>query len=86
MSELPGVEPQFGSIFRRKKKQPDGTKVELGHRWIKNSAEGEIFRESSKSERYAHAERLLKKRIGEVVTGAFHGPPNGEDHRGTTLG
>jgi integrase len=66
--------PQFGSIFRRKKKQLDGTKVELGHWWIKYSAGGQIFRESSKSERYADAERLLKKRIGEVVTGAFHGP------------
>lgn len=65
--------PQFGSIFRRKKKLPDGTTMELGHWWIKYSAGGQIFRESSKSERYADAERLLKKRIGEVVTGAFHG-------------
>ena len=65
--------PQFGSVFRRKKKQPDGTKVELCHWWIKYSAGGQIFRESSKSERYADAERLLKKRIGEVVTGTFHG-------------
>jgi integrase len=66
--------PQFGSIFKRKKKQPDGTTAELGHWWIKFSAAGQIFRESSKSEQYADAERLLKARIGEVVSGAFHGP------------
>jgi integrase len=65
--------PQFGSIFKRKKKQPDGTAMELGHWWIKYSAGGQIFRESSNSEKYADAERLLKTRIGEVVTGAFHG-------------
>ena len=47
--------------------------MELGHWWIKYSAEGQIFRESSKSERYADAERLLKTRIGEVVAGSFHG-------------
>ncbi len=65
--------PQFGSIFRRKKKLPDGTTIELGHWWIKFSAGGQVFRESSKSERYADAEKLLKKRIGEVVTGSFSG-------------
>jgi integrase len=65
--------PQFGSIFKRKKKQSDGTVIELGHWWIKFSAAGQLFRESSKSENYADAERLLKKRIGEMVTGAFHG-------------
>jgi integrase len=66
--------PQFGTIFKRKKKLPDGTRVELGHWWIKYSSGGQIFRESSKSEKYGDAERLLKKRIGEMVTGAFHGP------------
>jgi hypothetical protein len=30
-------------------------------------------RESSKSENYADTERLLKTRIGELVTGTFHG-------------
>lgn len=65
--------PQFGCIFKRKKKQPDGTTVELGHWWIKYCAGGQIFRESSKSEKYGDAERLLKTRIGEMVTGAFHG-------------
>src|SRR6185369_14882393 len=66
--------PQFGSIFKRRKKQPDGTMIELGHWWIKYSVGGQTFRESSKSDRYVDAERLLKTRIGEVVTGAFHGP------------
>jgi integrase len=47
--------------------------VELDHWWIKYSAGGQIFRESSKSDRYGDAERLLKTRIGEVATGAFHG-------------
>src|ERR1017187_11021421 len=65
--------PQFGSIFKRKKKLPDGTVIELGHWWIKFSAAGQLFRESSKSESYGDAERLLKKRIGETVTGVFHG-------------
>lgn len=65
--------PQFGCIYKRKKKQPDGTIVELGHWWIKYSAGGQIFRESSKSENYPDAERLLKTRIGEMVTGTFHG-------------
>jgi integrase len=65
--------PQFGCIFKRKKKLPDGATVELGHWWIKYSAGGQIFRESSKSENYADAERLLKTRIGEMVTGTFHG-------------
>jgi hypothetical protein len=65
--------PQFGCIFKRKKKLPDGTTVELGHWWIKYSSGGQIVRESSKSEKYADAERLLKTRVGEMVTGAFHG-------------
>jgi integrase len=65
--------PQFGSIYKRKKKLPDGSVVELGHWWIKFSAGGQLFRESSKSEKYADAEKLLKKRIGEVGTGSFHG-------------
>jgi integrase len=65
--------PQFGCIFRRKKKLSDGSKVELGHWWIKYSVGGQIFRESSKSEKYGEAERLLKTRIGEMVTGTFHG-------------
>ncbi|MGA2119202.1 MAG: tyrosine-type recombinase/integrase [Bryobacteraceae bacterium] len=66
--------PQFGCIFKRKKKQPGGTTAELGHWWIKYSAGGQVFRESSKSQKYGDAERLLKTRIGEMVTGAFHGP------------
>ena len=65
--------PQFGTIFERKKKLPDGSKVELGHWWIKYSASGRIFRQSSKSERYSDAEKLLKERIGEVGPGLFQG-------------
>jgi integrase len=65
--------PQIGSIFKRKKKQPDGTILELGPWWIKYSAGGQVFRERSKSEKYGDAERLLKTRIGEMMTGAFHG-------------
>jgi len=65
--------PQWGSIYKRKKTLPDGTVVDLGPWWIKYSADGRIFRESSKSERYGDAEQLLKQRVGEIGTGTFQG-------------
>jgi hypothetical protein len=34
---------------------------------------GQVFRESSKSEKYGDAERLLKQRIGEGASGSFQG-------------
>ena len=41
--------------------------------WIKYYRRGQPFRESSHSDNYEEAERLLKKRQGEVVTGKFAG-------------
>jgi integrase len=45
----------------------------LGPWWIKYSAGSQVFRESSKSEKFGDAERLLKTRVAEVATGAFQG-------------
>jgi integrase len=41
--------------------------------WIKYYRNGQPFRESSESEAYEEAERLLKRRQGEIVTGKFAG-------------
>ena len=52
---------------------PDGTVQTLPHWWIKYHENGMIFRESSGSEKRDEAERLLKRRLGEIVTGKFVG-------------
>lgn len=65
--------PTFGSIYQRKKKLPDGTVVTLSHWWIKYRKNGQVFRESSGSEEFAKAERLLKIRAGEIAAGRFQG-------------
>ena len=62
----------FGSIFQRKK-LPDGTVLTLGVWWIKYRNGVQIIRESSGSRKQEDAERLLKRRLGEVVTGKFAG-------------
>ena len=54
--------PRSGSIY------PRG-----GVYWIKFYRHGKPFRESSHSDSYEEAERLLKRRQGEVVTGRFAG-------------
>ena len=54
--------PRTGSIYARG-----------GTFWIKFYRRGQPFRESSHSDSYQEAERLLKKRQGEVVTGKFAG-------------
>jgi len=54
--------PRAGSIY------PRGGKY-----WIKYYRRGQPFRESSHSDSYEEAERLLKRRQGEVVTGKFAG-------------
>ncbi len=65
--------PRFGSIYQRTKKLPDGTVRILPKWWIKYHKNGQVFRESSGSEKHADAERLLKRRLGEIVTGKFAG-------------
>ncbi len=54
--------PKHGTIYQRGKIW-----------WIKYYKEGEPFYESSKSTRYDDADRLLRKRQGEIVTGRFKG-------------
>jgi integrase len=58
-----------------KKRQPkNGSVYQRGQiYWIKYYRNGQPFRESSQSESYQEAERLLKKRQGEIVTGKFAG-------------
>ena len=64
---------KLGSIYQRTKKQPDGTVRTLPIWWIKYRKDGQVFRESSGSEKHADAERLLRRRLGEIVTGKFAG-------------
>lgn len=65
--------PTFGSIYQRTKKQPDGAIKTLSPWWIKYRRNGQVFRESSHSDNSDDAERLLKRRVGEIVTGKFTG-------------
>jgi len=67
------VRAKLGSIYRRTKKHPDGTVTTLPVWWIKYYRNGQAFRESSHSEDHSEAERLLKRRQGEIVTGKFTG-------------
>ncbi len=64
---------KLGSIYQRKKKLPDGTLETLPTWWIKYYRDGKPFRESSGSEKQVDAERLLRKRAGEIATGKFLG-------------
>jgi integrase len=61
--------PQFGRIYRRKWKRPDGTRIELPTWWIEYYSDGTQRRESSESEKYSAAEALLKRRQAEVTLG-----------------
>jgi integrase len=63
----------FGSVYHQKRRGLDGNMVSLPTWWIKYSKGGQIFRESSGSYDRREAEKLLKKRLGEVVTGRFGG-------------
>ncbi len=62
--------PRFGRIFRRTWKKPDGTLGELPTWWVEYYRDGRQQRESSRSDRYADAERLLKRRQAEIGSGA----------------
>src|SRR4051812_32519617 len=67
------MQAKLGSLYQRKKKLPDGTYKVLPTWWIQYLKNGQVFRESSRSEKGADAERLLKKRVGEIATGKFMG-------------
>ena len=73
MGEAEMSRVSFGSIYRRKKKEANGTVKTLPVWWIKYRKNGQVFRESAKSDKYADAERLLKVRVGDIATGKFAG-------------
>jgi hypothetical protein len=54
--------PKHGSIYQRNKVW-----------WIKYYSKGQPVYESSHSVRAEDAERLLRKRLGEIATGAYRG-------------
>src|SRR5665213_4235147 len=62
--------PQFGSIYQPVKS--GGVKTAVW--WIRYYVNGVQQYESSKSKRYADAERLLKERQAEIQTGLYAGP------------
>jgi integrase len=64
---------KLGSIYQRKKRMPDGSQQTLPTWWIKYTKGGQVFRESSGSEKRADAEKLLMRRAGEIATGRFAG-------------
>jgi integrase len=65
--------PKLGTIFQRKARAPDGSEVVLSTWWIRYSRAGKQYRESAKTDDYDEAERMLKRRQGEIATGAFTG-------------
>jgi hypothetical protein len=60
-------------IYKRKSKDKDGNRVEGNVWWIKYYRHGKPYRESSKSEKVTDAQRLLKKREGEIAEGKLPG-------------
>ena len=65
--------PHFGSVYQRKKKLPDGATITLPTYWIQYCRDGRVYRESTKTSDFAAAERTLKRRQGELVSGRFAG-------------
>ncbi len=65
--------PKLGSIYQRKKRLPDGSVQTLPIWWVKYRKNGQVFRESSRSQKPGDAENLLKLRVGQIVTGKFAG-------------
>ena len=63
--------PNFGRIYRPKKKLPDGSKAEIRIWWIEFYEDGRQIRESSKSRRFKDAEALLRQRVAEMETGTY---------------
>ena len=63
----------IGTVYRRKRRQPDGTIIELPTWWIQFYVNGEKVRQSARTKDKQEAQRLLKVRAGEVATGKFTG-------------
>lgn len=59
----------MGSIFRRKKKLPDGTKVPTGPWYIKYYSNCRCYRETTESMKESEAKRILKSKEGDVAKG-----------------
>jgi hypothetical protein len=54
-------------------RKPDGTVVQQAVWWVKYYRNGVPIRESTKTDDWEEANRFLKRRNGEVVTGRFRG-------------
>jgi integrase len=65
--------PTAGRIYRPKYRTRDGSTVEAQVWWIGYSSAGKEIRESSKSTDWDEADRLLKRKLGEVATGKLAG-------------
>jgi integrase len=65
--------PTGGSIYRPKYRKPDGAVVEQAVWWVKYYRNGVPIRESAKTDSWEEANRFLKRRNGEVVTGRLTG-------------
>jgi integrase len=63
----------MGTIYKRKWRDKDGNSVEGEVYWIKYYRHGKPYRESSKTEKITEAQRLLKKREGEIAEGKLPG-------------
>ncbi len=63
----------MGTIYKRKWKDKDGNWVEGDIYWIKYYRHGKPYRESSKSNKITKAEKLLRKREGEIADGKLPG-------------
>jgi integrase len=64
----------LGSIYRRTVTQADGTEREIPTWHIQFSVNGQQYRESTKTDNYNQAQKVLKRRITEITTGKFAGP------------
>lgn len=67
------MQAKLGSLYRRSKKLADGSRQVSPVWWIKYYKDGRCIRESSESIKHTDAERLLKRRMGEISTGKFLG-------------
>ena len=63
-----------GHIFRPKFKAKDGQKRECPNWWIKYYRYGKAHYENTHSDKKTVAERLVRKRLGEIEVGVFVGP------------
>jgi integrase len=63
----------FGTIYKRKRRQPDGIIVEFPTWWIQFYVDGKKVRQSAKTTDRKEALRLLKVRAADVAQGNFLG-------------